>query len=275
MCCCVCFPAEKPAEHKVENSLKRGMLRDCDCPTEPRAYGRDEVPRYMRCPISGRYLTDAVILEDGYSYDRHALIESLARHRRSPVTGAPLGSVKFFPNNLLRHAIVLRDAWAESGAREPSHRVWALHTPPRSVRPFESPVCLSDGETYELEQLAWLDGRHTSPSVPGAPLRDRELLIPNLAVAAMVRDAGFPAPTWPDYSRKRPVWSTHHACGADDAFQASCCAAQGCCCPSLTSGTQRPARAFTEPSPVLPAWPGAYRASCWPRPEGSARDKLQ
>ncbi len=181
----------------------------------PRLRTAAQVPAYFICPISGDIMRDPVTLEEGYSYERADLVAALAQQRISPKTGQDLGSVKFFPNLLLKRAIERRADWVARHGPDAATDSYYCIIPPRGTMPYTHPVLLSDGITYDRQQLAWTDGRRFSP-ITHARLRDRELLIPNRAVAAMVVDAGYAGPSINRYVEKYAMWSSPHRCVASD-----------------------------------------------------------
>ena len=50
-------------------------------------------------------MTDCVIAEDGYSYERSAITAWLLHNKASPVTGKPLQHLRLLPNVWLKQAI--------------------------------------------------------------------------------------------------------------------------------------------------------------------------
>jgi hypothetical protein len=63
-----------------------------------------DVPAFI-CPLSKEIFSDPVILSDGHSYEKEAIIQWLKTHSVSPVTGIPLQSRSMIPNNALKQAI--------------------------------------------------------------------------------------------------------------------------------------------------------------------------
>ena len=198
----------------------RGTPRSRHPCRPPRLRAVDDVPRYMICPLGGTLMRDPVLLEDGYSYERQNLCDWLQTKQQSPKTRAPLASRKYFDNHLLREAIEARQAWLAVSPRPPAHKAWYFTHPMRSVHPFVEPLCLSDGHTYDQRQFDWLDGKRRSPAQPQQLFRHDELRIPNLAVAAMVEDAGFAPCVFGDYSSKYKLWTPKPKPSADNSCQA-------------------------------------------------------
>jgi hypothetical protein len=227
------MPSMPPiAEEELEDALTApSVVSMLDClasppgapQINPRTHTRvvrtaQEVPPYMRCALTGELLTDPVILEDTYSYEREPLRDWLQTHRCSPKTGQMLGSTKFFPNSLLKAAIERRQRWIDTQGNAPTASYYCSR-PPRGLYGFVEPINLSDGNTFDKSQaLTWLDGRRRSPGNPDVALRDWELFIPNRAVAAMTYDDGYPMPYLGPYVEKHQMWSTPHRCLGDDLF---------------------------------------------------------
>lgn len=63
------------------------------------------LPRSVFCPITNAPMSDPVLLADGYSYERAAIVTWLRRRHRSPITGARLSHVFLTPNHSLRLTI--------------------------------------------------------------------------------------------------------------------------------------------------------------------------
>ena len=62
----------------------------------------DAVPELV-CPITGQLFEDPVLLvEDGHTYERSAVIAWLERNDTSPMTGAPLARKTLAPNFAVR-----------------------------------------------------------------------------------------------------------------------------------------------------------------------------
>ena len=78
----------------------------------------DEMPLEYVCPISLEVFKDPVVLEDGYTYERHALEDWLRTHTTSPMTGAVLRTVNVFPNHVLRQLILQKIAESTKGGLE-------------------------------------------------------------------------------------------------------------------------------------------------------------
>lgn len=64
------------------------------------------IPDECYCPITLEVLVDPVVLEDGFTYERDALVDWLRMNNTSPMTGNVLKhSGVFFPNHALRQWI--------------------------------------------------------------------------------------------------------------------------------------------------------------------------
>ncbi|CAE8686631.1 unnamed protein product, partial [Polarella glacialis] len=61
-------------------------------------------PRELCCPILQCLIEDPVVAEDGFTYERDAIQDSLQRRHRSPMTGAAMGP-SLFPNHAFRAQI--------------------------------------------------------------------------------------------------------------------------------------------------------------------------
>ena len=72
-----------------------------------------EVPDDFICPITSEIMTDPVSTEDGFTYERAAIMEWLRTKDTSPKTGATLESKALIPNHSLRSMI---RAFNEAGA---------------------------------------------------------------------------------------------------------------------------------------------------------------
>ena len=63
-----------------------------------------EIPAFI-CPLSKEIFQDPVIISDGHSYEREAIIQWFKTHSVSPLTGLPLPSRTLIPNHALKQAI--------------------------------------------------------------------------------------------------------------------------------------------------------------------------
>ena len=71
------------------------------------------MPDDFICPITSEIMTDPVSTEDGFTYERAAIMEWLRTKDTSPKTGATLESKALIPNHSLRSMI---RAFNEAGA---------------------------------------------------------------------------------------------------------------------------------------------------------------
>lgn len=71
----------------------------------------DTYDKYL-CPITGDIMSDPVIAPDGYTYERKAITEWLARSGVSPMTRQPMGANNLIVNRLVKDEI---DALLGSG----------------------------------------------------------------------------------------------------------------------------------------------------------------
>lgn len=63
-------------------------------------------PEELKCPISMALMEDAVVAEDGYSYERGAIQSALRQHLRSPMTNNPIGG-RLLPNQSIKSQVVI------------------------------------------------------------------------------------------------------------------------------------------------------------------------
>jgi hypothetical protein len=64
-----------------------------------------DIPNVFICPITLKIMEDPVILADGSSYEREAIVRWVATNNRSPKTNEVLSTRSFFPNNSLKAMI--------------------------------------------------------------------------------------------------------------------------------------------------------------------------
>mmetsp|Transcript_30890 Transcript_30890/g.47354 ORF Transcript_30890/g.47354 Transcript_30890/m.47354 type:complete len:519 (+) Transcript_30890:82-1638(+) len=62
----------------------------------------DSIPSQLRCPITLELMTEPVVASDGNTYEKHALDRWFTKHTVSPLTGAPLPTLEYFPCHALR-----------------------------------------------------------------------------------------------------------------------------------------------------------------------------
>ncbi len=57
------------------------------------------------CPITTEVFQEAVVLEDGFSYEKKTIENWLRNHNTSPMTGEELSTKTFFPNKTIMQLI--------------------------------------------------------------------------------------------------------------------------------------------------------------------------
>tara|TARA_A100001015_G_C14915558_1_gene682208 strand:- start:237 stop:779 length:543 start_codon:yes stop_codon:yes gene_type:complete len=62
-------------------------------------------PPECYCPITTEVFEDAVVLEDGFTYENEAIMEWLRVHDTSPMTGETLFTKTIFPNKVIMQLI--------------------------------------------------------------------------------------------------------------------------------------------------------------------------
>ena len=65
----------------------------------------DDNEEYFICPISNKRIENAVVLTDGYSYDKKAIVEWLEKNNTSPITKNKLDNKNIIVNRLLDQLI--------------------------------------------------------------------------------------------------------------------------------------------------------------------------
>ncbi|PNH12734.1 U-box domain-containing protein 52 [Tetrabaena socialis] len=73
------------------------------------------VPPMFLCPITQDVMDEPVVAADGYTYERLAIQEWVARSRTSPLTNMPLAHAQLVDNLTLRSAI---KEWREQAAQQ-------------------------------------------------------------------------------------------------------------------------------------------------------------
>ena len=64
-----------------------------------------EIPNDFQCPITMDLMEEPVICEDGYTYERKAILEYLKQNTVSPITRQPINKNKLIVNRNLKDAI--------------------------------------------------------------------------------------------------------------------------------------------------------------------------
>lgn len=96
--------------------MEEDQISTCNfCPScvikcEIHSYKEEEqAPKEFLCPITHELMWDPVVLSDGFSYNRDAIVEWLAIKKTSPMTGDPVANV-LMPNTVLK---VLINEWKQ------------------------------------------------------------------------------------------------------------------------------------------------------------------
>ena len=77
----------------------------------------DAAPDNYKCPITRAVMVDPVVLADGHTYERHAIVKWLLLHNKSPKTGADLQDKRVTPNHSMR-SVIQDDMAARKAARD-------------------------------------------------------------------------------------------------------------------------------------------------------------
>ena len=95
---------EKTSDHA---DLSKVLLKDAD-----------GIPHMFLCPINHTVMDKPVVAEDGFTYERKAIVDWLKTHKvaRSPMNNSVIGT-RLIPNNDLRSAI---KQWQDSPKPVPS-----------------------------------------------------------------------------------------------------------------------------------------------------------
>lgn len=65
----------------------------------------NHIPENCFCPLTGKLMTDPVVLADGYSYERAVITKWLTSSDQSPITKKPLANKNLIPNLALKNII--------------------------------------------------------------------------------------------------------------------------------------------------------------------------
>ncbi|WP_298627811.1 U-box domain-containing protein [uncultured Legionella sp.] len=84
------------------NGLFHSQVVEAPAPAAPVVV---EIPNQYLCPISMELMTDPVISEDGYTYERNAITQALKARPVSPITQAPVNPDLLIPNRALKELI--------------------------------------------------------------------------------------------------------------------------------------------------------------------------
>ena len=77
----------------------------------------DAAPDNYKCPITRAVMVDPVVLADGHSYERHAIVKWLLQHNKSPKMGADLQDKHVTPNHSMR-SVIQDDMAARKATRD-------------------------------------------------------------------------------------------------------------------------------------------------------------
>ena len=123
-------PVGDPPKHSAEE-LTRVCVDDkiCRRSHDPATITTDAsatFPNSVLCPITHAMMLDPVLLADGYSYERAAILKWLANHTTSPATGKELRHLCITPNHALRTTISELVTESRSGSRRRRFRILHL-----------------------------------------------------------------------------------------------------------------------------------------------------
>lgn len=110
-------------ENKLHKSFRN--LIACDEKIVSDFFGlSDEIlalaPLYFRCALTNKIMSDPVIDNDGYSYERNSIVDWLSLNKQSPITSLPLYVSDLRSNFALKSAIIdwVRMKQAENGLND-------------------------------------------------------------------------------------------------------------------------------------------------------------
>lgn len=101
---------QRRAQRGWENDREGKKKEESERPYTP-AYSIDDLqqtshlPRSVFCPITNFPMSDPVVTEDGFSYERAAIEHWFRYKHTSPTTGGVLASARVLPNHALRTTI--------------------------------------------------------------------------------------------------------------------------------------------------------------------------
>ncbi len=73
--------------------------------SSPDGFNDDNVPHYLKCPISHELMRDPVTARDGRTYERESIVEWLSNHSTSPFTRQKIRIEDLFTNLNIRDAV--------------------------------------------------------------------------------------------------------------------------------------------------------------------------
>lgn len=71
----------------------------------------DDVPLTFSCPITGEIFCDPVVISDGHTYERSAILKWLKRNDSSPITREKIAGKSILPNFVVK---TLLDEWPKN-----------------------------------------------------------------------------------------------------------------------------------------------------------------
>jgi hypothetical protein len=72
---------------------------------EQRSSPQINLLQYLKCPITHEIMTQPVVLQDGYTYEKQAITNWLSRNNRSPMTNLPINNFQMIPNLIVTQLI--------------------------------------------------------------------------------------------------------------------------------------------------------------------------
>jgi len=80
---------------------REGVVESVRLPT----FAGNEIPDSLCCPITSSLMLDPVVMCDGHTYERSAIVEWIDSNPTSPITGEPLTSTALLPNVMARSLV--------------------------------------------------------------------------------------------------------------------------------------------------------------------------
>ena len=127
------------------------------------------------------------------------------------MTGQTLRSKKYAPNILLKRAIEKREKFYQNHPNEKTASWYCIMPPAATCNSKNRLLCPPATQVRD-----WVDGKYVSRLDPEKRLHRRELLVPNLAVVAMVQDAGYPTPAVAETTEKYTIYTKPSGYKVDD-----------------------------------------------------------
>lgn len=170
-------PSPHAVEYNPATSSEAGLFSIKNKPTP-----KQNPLHGLQCPISLELMADPVLLIlDGYTYERSAIIKWLSEHRASPITRTKMKANQAVDQVLVSNRIIsdvtqkIREPGASSSDQVDasstlkhqlqSEEITELLSSPIGLELPEDPVLLTiDGYTYERKEIEdWLKKHSTSP----------------------------------------------------------------------------------------------------------------